>query len=128
MINQTAILDNIAAFQGSGKTFAEFIAVLFKDKNIEIYLGDSYEQISTEQISENIPAVFCGKVIGAYRECLILNCLYEAKTGKNTTTEQLGHLLFVNERSIRALNEIGGDGILGDMFMRSKHSAKLKGL
>ena len=128
MTTQKELLDNIAAFQGSGKTFAEFIAVLFKDKNIEIYLGDSYESISTEQISENIPAVFCGKVVGAYRECLILNCLYDAKTGKNSTSEQLGHILFVNERSIRALNEIGPGGILSDMFMRSKHSLKLKGV
>lgn len=63
MINQKNILDKIGVFQGSGKTFAEFIADLFKDKCIEIYLGDSYEQVSTEQISENIPAVFSGKVV-----------------------------------------------------------------
>lgn len=125
MINQQMVLDKINEFQGSGKTFAEFIANLFKDQNIEIYLGDSYEQVSTEQVSENIPAVFCGKVVGAYRECLILNCLYEVKT-KRSTYEQLGHLLFVNERSIRALNPIGVSGMLGDMFMKSRQGLKLK--
>jgi len=104
------------------KTFAEFIASVFKGKFIEIYLGDSYEEVSTEQISTSYPAVFCGKVMGAYRECLIVSSVFTNKSKKL----QLGNLMFISERAIRALNEIDGNGIMEDMFLRSKESLDIK--
>lgn len=105
-----------------GKTFAEFIATLYKDKFIEIYMGDSYEEVSTEQISTNYPAVFCGKVVSAFKECLIINCVFINKHKKL----EIGNLMFINERGIRALNEIDGNGIMEDMFLRSKESLEIK--
>lgn len=122
MVSENQVVDYIAQCQGSGKTFAEFLAVIFKDKFIEVYVGDSYEDVSTEQISTSYPAVFCGKVIAAYRECLILSCVYVSKNKKL----ELGNMLFVNERAIRALNEIDGKGILEEMMMRSKESLDVK--
>jgi hypothetical protein len=106
------------------RTFAEFIAVLFKDKFIEIYLGDSYEEISTEQVSTSYPAVFCGKVIAAYKECLVINSVFVDPHKKL----RLGNLMFINERAIRALNAIDGNGIIEDMFLRSKESLEIKSL
>lgn len=108
---------------GRTKTFAEFLSVLFKGKYLEIYMGDSYEEVSMEQISQSYPAVFCGKVIGAYRECLILNSVYTDRKSKKT---KLGNLLIINERAIRALNEIDGHGIMGEMFLRSEESLIIK--
>ena len=35
-----------------------------------------------QQVSTSYPAVFCGKVVAAYRECLIINCAYVGKGGK----------------------------------------------
>jgi len=107
------------------KTLAEFIAILFKDKFIEIYLGDSYEEISTEQVSTSYPAVFCGKVIGAYRECLVVSSVFVNNTSKKP---QLGNLLFLSERAIRGLNEIDGNGTMEDMFLRSSESGMIKDL
>lgn len=104
------------------KTFAEFIAITFKDRFIEIYLGDSYEEVSTEQISTAYPAVFCGKVVSAFKECLIINAAY---IGKDKSLK-LGNLMFVNERAIRALNEVDGEGIIEEMFLRSKESLDVK--
>jgi len=103
------------------KTFAEFIAAIYKDKFIEIYLGDQYEEVSTEQVSTAYPAVFCGKVVAAYRECLVINSAYIQN--KKLT---LGNLMFINERAIRALNEVDGNGIIEDMFLRSKESLEVK--
>ena len=100
-------------------TFAEFIADIFKGKYIEIYLGDSYEEVSTEQISTSYPAVFCGKVVTAYRECLVLNSVYVNSVTKKMET---GNLVFISERAIRGLNEIDGNGVIEDMFLRSKES------
>jgi hypothetical protein len=99
------------------KTFAEFIAVLFEGKFIEVYLGDSYEEVSTEQISTSYPAVFCGKVVAAFKECLVLNSVYADKVSKKM---KMGNMVLINERAIRGLTEIDGSGIMEDMFLRSK--------
>lgn len=98
------------------KTFAEFIAELLKDKFVELYLGDSFEEIKLEQNSMSYPAVFCGKIVGAYKECLILNSF---RTVDNKGTKKLGNLIFVSERAIRALTEIDGVGTIDDLFIKS---------
>ncbi len=113
------ILQHIAEMnKDRSKTLAEFIATVFKDKLIEIYLGDSYEEISVEQISTSYPAVFCGKVVGAYKECLVISAAY---AGIDKAIK-FGNLMFISERAIRALNEIDGNGVMEDMFLRSKES------
>lgn len=122
--SEEAVHDLVSQFNKTdrSKTFAEFIATLFSGKFIEIYLGDSYEEVSTEQISTSYPAVFCGKVVAAYKECLILNSVYVNKNKVLT----LGNLVFISERAIRALNEIDGNGIIEDMFLRSSESLEIK--
>lgn len=107
------------------KTFAEFIAAVFNNKFIEIYLGDSYEDISVEQISTSYPAVFCGQVITAYKECLVLKAAY---IGDGDRLPTLGNLVFISERAIRGLNEIDGKGTMEDMFLRSKESLSIKSM
>jgi len=121
MVSEHEITSTIAKLQGSGKTFAEFLVEIFKDKIIEVYVGDTYEDINTEQVSVSYPAVFCGKLIAAYRECLILNCAFTS--GRHL---QFGNIMFINERAIRALNEIDGKGILKDMMLRSEESLDVK--
>jgi hypothetical protein len=122
MVSEQQINNVVQQLQGSGKTFAEFLVELFKDKFVEIYVGDSYEDVSLEQTSTAYPAVFCGKVVAAYRECLVISCAYVAANHHI----QLGNYLFVNERAIRALNEIDGKGTLEDMMLRSKESLLVK--
>jgi hypothetical protein len=123
MISETQLTDLISSFNEKRTgTFAEFLAALLKDRFIEIYLGDSYEEVSVEQISTPYPAVFCGKVVGAYKECLVISAAYIDKNRK----PQLGNLMFINERAIRALNEADGNGIMEEMFLRSKDSVMIK--
>lgn len=119
--NEKYIKNMAETLKGSGKTFAEFLAETLKDKYVEIYLGDSYEEVSTEQISTSYPAVFCGKVVTAYKECLVINCAFINASKKL----QHGNLLFINERAIRALNIIDGFGVLQDMFWRSSESTNM---
>jgi hypothetical protein len=124
MVEEEYVLEKIKEGNEGGrtKTFAEFIASVFEDKFIEIYLSDSYEEVSMEQISQNYPAVFCGKVVGAYRECLIINSVFIG----NGKQMKLGNLMFLSERAIKAINEIDGNGIMEDMFLRSKESLLIK--
>lgn len=119
MPSEKRIVDMVKTLQGSGKTFAEFLAELFTGQFLEIYVGDAYEDISTEQISTTYPSVFCGKVVSAYRECLILSCVY----GKSHL--QIGNLLFVNERAIRAVNIVNEMGTLESMMLRSKETLEI---
>jgi len=122
MVTEQNILDAVQECNKDRvKTLAEFLVTVFKDKFIEIYLGDSYEEVKTEQISTSYPAVFVGKVVAAYRECLVINCAYIA--GKKM---ELGQLMFINERAIRGLNEVDGKGIFEDLFTRSKDSLDIK--
>jgi len=124
MTTEIDVHNAIKSMEGSGKTFAEFIAELFKNKFIEVYLGDAYEQISTEQISMEYPCVFCGKVIGAYKECLILSAAYVDSNKKIV----LGNLVFINERAVRALSPLEDKAPLEDMFLRSKEASHIKSM
>ena len=124
MTTEDSIKNLVQELSGKGKTYAEFIAQLFKDKFVEIYLGDAYETVSTEQISSAYPAVFCGRVVGAFRECIILNSIYVNKAKE----AQLGNFLFINERAIRALTEIDNSGTIEEMFLRSKECNHIKDL
>lgn len=125
MVTEEFVLEQVREANDGGrvKTFAEFIASVFEGRFIEIYLGDSYEEVSTEQISTSYPAVFCGKVVTAYRECLVLNSVYVDSVTKKM---KLGNLMFISERAIRGMNEIDGNGILEDMFLRSSESLDIK--
>ena len=121
MVHEQEVLDTIQNAQGTGKSFAEFIAQIFTGRFVEIYVGDAYEDVSTEQISTTYPAVFCGKVLGAYRECLIIVSAYT-----NHHKLELGNIMFISERAIRALNEVDGRGTLEDMMLRSKETLAIK--
>lgn len=122
MVSEKQIEEMVESCKGSGKTFAEFIAEIFKDRFIEIYVGDAYEDVSVDQVSVTYPAVFCGKVVAAYRECLIISSVF-VDTGRHL---QMGNMMFISERAIRALNEIDGNGIMEDMMLRSKESLIIK--
>ncbi len=120
MVTEQLVLDTVEECNvARTKTFAEFIATVFKDKIVEIYLGDSYEEVSLEQTSMAYPAVFCGQVVSAYKECLVIRGVYVDAKNKETT---FGNLVFISERAIRGLNEINGEGTMEDMFLRSKEA------
>lgn len=124
MITEQDILEAIEKFSTfvREKSFAEFIADLYKDQIVEIYLGDSYEEVSTEQTSMAFPSVFSGRVVGAYKECLVLDTIYDDLA---TRKHRFGKFLLINERSIRALSEVNGKGVLEHNFIRSKESVSL---
>lgn len=121
MITEKSCLDAIQKMNETRSgTFAEFIAEMFKDQFVEIYVGDAYENVELEQHSQQYPAVFCGKVVGAYKECLVLLAPYV-----RNKQVQMGNFLFVNERAIRALNQVDGNGTIEDMFFRSKETIEI---
>jgi hypothetical protein len=123
MLSEKQVKDIADTLKNSGKisTIAEFLCECFKDKFIEIYVGDTYEELSTDQVSISYPAVFCGKVVTAYRECLVINSVF-VNRGNHL---QLGNLMFISERAIRAINEVDGNGTMEDMLLRSKETLEI---
>jgi hypothetical protein len=99
-MNEAKVLDVINQFKNTGKTFAEFIGEVFKDKLVEVYLGDSYEELSTEQVSISYPSVICGKVVGSFRECLVLNCAYVENSNKLNISVNAGTFFSDNSFSV----------------------------
>lgn len=96
---------------------------LFLRTSLLKFIQATYEEISVEQVSQSYPAVFVGKVIAAYKECLVINCPYVPHRSR---TPALGNLVFVSERAIRGLNEVDGKATIEDMFLRSKESLAIK--
>lgn len=70
-----------------------------------------------------ITAVFIGKFIGAYGECIILNSIYVDQKDK---TAKSGNLLFIHEKSIKAIDVADSKGTLQDMFCTSKDVPLIK--
>ena len=117
--NEERIKNLLATFPRD-RTMAEFVFEVLKDQLVEIYLGDSYEQINTDQISTYVPAVFCGRVLGAFKECLMIDCAYIK--GNSIT---FGNVIMINERGIRAINLVDREGTVGDLFLKSKSTIGL---
>ena len=118
------VIDEINA-DGKDHTFAELIVKVWKNKIVEIYIGDSYEDIKYDDSTQKYAAVVIGKVIAAYAECLVLNCAY---IDQQTKTVQLGNIICLNERAIRTITEVDESGILKDTFLSTRDSKIVKGL
>ena len=121
MITEQDAIDFTEEWKGKDNTLAEFLASVFKDKYVEIYVGDSYEDIKFEQTSQNYPAVFCGKIVAAYKECLAIEAIYVSKD----RIVKKGNLLFINERAIRCLSEVNADYTIQDMMLRSNETSAI---
>jgi hypothetical protein len=127
MVAENIVLQKIQeANDNNIKTFAEFVASIFKGKFIEIYLNDTYEEVSVDQVSTSYPAVFCGKVIGAYGACLIINSVFVDSSDHKNHAVKSGNIVFINDRNIKAFSEVDGNGTLEDMFLRSRQTLAVR--
>lgn len=123
MATEQEFKDAIAEVNASEKeyTLAEFLFKVWKDRLVEVYIGEAYEDIKWEDSSERIPSTVMGKFIGAYAECLIINSVYiDDKNALKT-----GNIICLNERAIRHITELDGKGVLEDTFLKSGLAEKV---
>ena len=127
MANETQILSAIAELNGNPSepklTMAEFLAKVWKDKVVEIYIGDTYEDLKFEDSTQKSPAILVGKIVAAYAECMILNCAF---SDQRTGDLRFGNIVALNERGIRTITEIDNTGILKDTFINVKDGKRIK--
>jgi len=119
------VLKTIEKFKKSDKqaSFSEIIAELCKDKLIEIYFGDVYEQANLSDFSQNIYSVICGKIISGYGDCLFIDCYYA-----DDETKQLkrGNIVIVNGFNVKAITEIDTTGRVKDIIISTKTTNRIK--
>lgn len=123
MAHSNEFVEAINSLKGEPKlTMAELLAKVWKDKFVEIYIGDTYEDLKSEDSTTKVPSILVGKIIAAYAECIILNCAYNDHiTGKIS----FGNVVCLNERGIRTVTEIDYKGGLKDTFIDIKNSRKI---
>jgi hypothetical protein len=108
---------------GEKLTMAEFIAKIWGDKIVEIYIGDTYEDIKLDDSTCKVPSILVGKIIGAYAECIMLNCAF---ADQQTGNLAFGNIVALNERGIRTITEIDDVGNLRDTFLNIKDGKRIK--
>ena len=120
-------INAVEEVRNSGKelTLAELLAKVLKDKVVEVYIGDTYEDIKYDDSTQKYAAVLVGKVVTAYAECLVLNCAYIDQATKHM---KLGNIVCLNERAIRTVTEVDQAGVLKDTFLSTRDSKVVKGL
>ncbi len=127
MANEFDFQETIKSFREDGKkhTFAELIKEVWGGKIIEVYIGDTYEDIKYDDSTQKYVAILVGKVIDAYGECLIMNCAYVDQV---TKTLKYGNIVCLNERSVRTITEVDESGMLKDTFLSSRDGKIVKDL
>lgn len=103
-------------------TFAELINKIWNGKLVEVYIGDTYEDVKLEESSSKYASVLIGKVVAAYAECLVLNCAYVEGPSRQQEIK-LGSIVCLNERAIRTITVVDKTGVLKDTFINSKGNA-----
>ncbi len=103
-------------------TFSEIIGATLKDKLIEVYVGDVYEQIERNDGLENVNGLIVGKVVAGLKDCLVLNSF---TVDKQTKQIVFGNLVFVNGLAIKSICELDGKGSFADVFVDTNFHKKL---
>ena len=125
MATDKTFIDSIAEVREAGKkiTFAELLDKTLHGKLIEVYIGDNYENVNYDDATINYAAVLIGKVIAAYAECLVLDCVY---VDQKTKDHKFGNIVCLNERAIRTVTEVDASGVLRDTFLSTRDSRVIK--
>lgn len=105
------------------KTYAEVIFDKLNGKLVEILIGESYEELTLDQISSHYPAVIVGKVVEACGQVLILDCLYV-----NNRQHSFGKTVYLNDYSIKMLSEIDDKSTIEDLLLRGRDTRAIRKL
>lgn len=106
-------------------TLAEIVGRTLKGRVVEIYVGDTFEDIKYEDSTTKVVAVVIGRVIETYAECIVLDCAYADQiTGKL----KFGNVICLNERAIRFLTELDESGQIRDIFLSTRNGKLIKDL
>lgn len=109
----------------SVKTYRNILDVLdqMRGQYIELYIGETYENIEYEEVSRPQISTIFGKVIECLDRFLVLDCFY---VDQRTQEVKDKHIVFINAFQIRTFTSVDGGGSLDDIFLSAKHVNKIK--
>jgi len=106
------LIDNFGEIGST--SFAAFLAKAFEDKIIELYFGEDFEKINTEQCQTGTPSVICGTILNAVNNFIILDCY-----SNNNDHLQAGSVVFINMDKVIAIKEFNKNRPLSNIFIKS---------
>lgn len=87
----------------------------FKDKYVQVYIGDQYEELQQFDYSQTVNGTIYGKFLNVCGEFLILDCFYyDNKELKS------GNIVFVNSWHIKSILEVKSKGSMSDVLLSIK--------
>lgn len=102
------------------KTYAEAIYDDLKDKTVEMLIGESYEELSLDQMTSHYPAVIVGKVVNAIGQTLVLDCLYV-----RNRKAVFGKRVYINDFCIKLISEVDDKCVLEDLLLRGRDTRSI---
>lgn len=102
-------------------SFAETIAQILKDQNVEIFLGDTYETIKQSDYDVNTFAIMYGKIVAGYGDCLLINSFYVDGIDKEL---KAGNIILINAFNIKAISLMDDKGTIQQALIGSRHIRK----
>lgn len=96
-----------------------------KGEFIEIFIGESAEQISLDQFSVPYISSIMGKLVDVIDRFLILDCLYVDKSTKELKT---GNRIWLNTFQIRVFGKLDSIGSIKECFLHSKDAEHIRKL
>jgi len=100
-------------------SYIETVVSELKDKIVQVYFGDTHEQIHYTDSTSTIPSVMIGKIIGGSDGCLILSCPYLDEE----QNVRFGNVQYINSFNIKSITEVDGRGTIKDALI-SAHAVK----
>jgi hypothetical protein len=103
-----------SVLDGDLRKFSDELLIKFKDKILEIYIGDQSETINYDDYSVPKNCSIFGKLIDVLDRFVIFDCFY---MDSRTKTLKSDNRIYINLFQIRAMTEVNGKGSLGDIFL-----------
>lgn len=102
-------------------TYAESLGYLLSGQIVEIYLGETYEQIKMEQSDENNPAILVGKILEGHGNVLVV----EAAAFRNRRIDHY-RKVYINDYSIKFICVLEPSNVgATNIFMDSREAGRI---
>lgn len=99
----------------------------FKDKYIQIYLGEQYEEIQLDDHTYEIISVIYGKLIDVVSDFLVIDCFY-VSSSKDFKEIKSGNIIFINSWQVKMMTAFDDKGTIDDILLSGKHTGSIKSM
>lgn len=103
----------------------ETILPLLQNKYVEVYIGDTYEELSFSDHSQMVNGVIYGKLLTVIGDFFVLDTFYVDKKDGEVKS---GNIIFINSWHIAALSPVDDNGSMADALLSVSHINKIRAI